>query len=172
VSKPKPKPKPLRTLPKIETLIANYPNALALSEIAELVGGQVGKNILDTGMPDYKNTCAIRVSRSLNYSGAQVDPALTHDRANRGADHKWYIYGVADLHHYLTAMYGPPVEKKGAQLGDVTAADLAGEHGIIEFDNYHMDLWDGTGCVHHCYFEHVSKVFLWKAETDVSAAQK
>lgn len=150
-------------LPDFDVLWLSYPNG-EVPDVANLIGGKVASNIKNPDMPNYKDTCAIRVSRALNYSGQPVQQHVGGARTNSGSDAKWYVYGVGDLHRYLVAYYGEPdVIKESADLGGVTAADLANEHGIIEFENYHMDLWNGSSCKHQSYFGAVTKVFLWRA---------
>jgi hypothetical protein len=154
----------IKELPPFESLRASYPNDPTPLDIAERVGGRVGENLKNPAMPEYKNTCAIRVSRALNYAGHPVKSHVANARVNSGGDGRWYVYGVRDLNRYLTAIYGPPeVVKTGDVQGSVTAQDLLGEQGIIEFDSYHMDLFDGTTCVHAAYFYAVRTIRLWRA---------
>ena len=154
----------IKELPPFEALRASYPNDPTPLDIANRIAGRVGENLKSPAMPEYKNTCAIRVSRALNYAGHLVRSHVANARVNSGGDGRWYVYGVRDLNRYLTAVYGPPdVEKKGETQGSVTAQDLLGEQGIIEFDSYHMDLFDGTTCVHACYFYAVKAIRLWRA---------
>lgn len=156
--------KRIRLLPSFEALKAAYPNDPTPLDIANKVGGRVGENLKNPAMPDYKNTCAIRVSRALNYAGHLVKSHVTGARVNSGGDGRWYVYGVRDMNRYLTSIYGrPDVVKMGDTLGAVTAADIAGEVGIIEFDSYHMDLWDGSAAVHAAYFYAVKGVRIWHA---------
>jgi hypothetical protein len=67
---------------------AVYPKGSA-ENVFNLIGGKVKAN-------NFANSCAIRVSRSLNYSGHKVDyipPNLTVS----GNDGNWYIYRVKEL---------------------------------------------------------------------------
>lgn len=130
--------------------------------VAEIIGGKVKHNY-DDPKQDYSNTCALRVSRALNYSGALVRPSVASVRVNSGKDKRWYIYGVRDMERYLRHMYGrPDVEKKGKSNGSVAESEFAGRQGIILFKNYHVDLWNGGGCEGHCYFGSVNEVMLWE----------
>lgn len=153
-----------KLLPSFEALRATYPNDPTPLDIANRIGGRVGENLKNPAMPEYKNTCAIRVSRALNYAGHLVKSGVDKARVNSGGDGRWYVYGVRDLNRYLTTVYGDPdVVKTGASMGEVTGTDIAGEKGIIEFDSYHMDLWDGSNCVHACYFYAVKTIRIWRA---------
>lgn len=125
-----------------------------------LIGGKVQAN-------NFANSCAIRISRSLNYSGfpiAYIPPNLTVS----GNDKKWYIYRVKELIRYLKMQFGEPdfvVENKPYEK------ELKSKKGIIIFDvdvwddaSGHATLWDGKICSDRCYFQKSKKVMLWVLE--------
>jgi len=132
-----------------------------------LVGGPIGKNIIDSNW----ETCCIRLSRALNYSGAPVvgwagiaNPYMGADgkvRALKGADSKWYIYSCYDLRVYLTTRFGHPKTFKG----DADETTVSGVAGIIMFGFRHVDLWDGTKICRLALFGHESAksngVLIW-----------
>jgi Type VI secretion system (T6SS), amidase effector protein 4 len=127
----------------IAVLKTHYPTEEKLT-LASNLGGNIGAAIRDH---DYE-TCCIRVSRALNYSGLPVKNfasmsskglATGKVRAMTGADSKWYIYSTYDLKVYLTRTYSPPKFFKG----DSTAEDVSNEAGIVMFGWRHVDLWDG-----------------------------
>jgi hypothetical protein len=133
--------------PKIASLLPFYPAHNSPEEVAELVGGDIGKSIKE----DNWETCCIRLSRALNYGGSPVQgfgniantfigiPGA-HVRAQRGADKKWYIYSTYDLRAYLSVKFGQPKRFPGS----ATQADVKGMPGIIMFGWRHVDLWDGN----------------------------
>ena len=85
--------------PKFNLLWAAYPRGKA-EEVFKLIGGKVLAN-------NFANSCAVRVSRSLNYGGAPIGyipPNLTVS----GNDKRWYIYRVAELINYLKKTFGEP----------------------------------------------------------------
>lgn len=85
--------------PRFSSMSAAYPIGTA-DDVLKLIGGKVEDN-------NFSNTCAIRVSRSLNYSGhfiSYLPPNLTVS----GSDGKWYIYRVVELIKYLEKNFGPP----------------------------------------------------------------
>lgn len=132
-------------LPTIDKLFANLPLGTP-EQVATLIGGPIGKNIIDSNW----ETCCIRLSRALNYSGAPIEgwtkmanPYMGKDgkvRALNGADNKWYIYSTYDLRVYLTTRYGYPKMFKG----DADETTVSGVAGIIMFGWRHVDLWDGS----------------------------
>ena len=145
--------------PKFNTLWAMYPQGKA-EEVFKLIGGKVLAN-------NFANSCAIRVSRSLNYSGfpiGYIPPNLTVS----GDDNKWYIYRVSELIKYLEKTYGK------ADLTVVNkpyVKEFKGKKGIIIFEvdswddaSGHATLWDGNICSDKCYFPLSKKVMLWVLE--------
>lgn len=143
--------------PSFSAMWGAYPTGTA-DEVFELIGGKVLAN-------GFANSCAIRISRSLNYSGHQVEyipPNLTVS----GDDSKWYIYRVKVLIEYLTKKFGPSdikVKNKPFQK------EFKGKKGIIIFDvdawsdaSGHATLWNGVTCSDKCYFPLSKEVMLWE----------
>lgn len=143
--------------PEFSKMRAMYPQGTA-DEVFKLIGGKVLAN-------NFANSCAIRVSRSFNYSGVKIDyipPNLTVS----GSDGKWYIYRVKEMIKFLTRNFGAPdisVSNKPYQEA------LRGKKGIIVFEvdgwddaSGHATLWDGNTCSDKCYFPLSKKVMLWE----------
>lgn len=134
------------------------------TQVGELIGGRVQQNLVDPDQPAYRNTCALRVSRALNFSGAVIRGVPGVRMSSGRGRALWYIYSVRDMKVYLKHRYGPPaVERTGKSNGDVSPADFSGKHGIILFEDYHVDLWNGSSCEYHCSFGEVPTVMLWEA---------
>lgn len=145
--------------PKFSAMMAAYPTGEA-QDVLQKIGGKVEAN-------NFKNSCSIRVSRSLNYAGHSVEyipPNLTVS----GKDGKWYIYRVKTLTKYLHEKFGEPditIHKKPYQ------EHLTGKRGIIVFEvdawrdaSGHATLWNGIACSDKCYFPLTKKVMLWELE--------
>ncbi len=151
-------------LPNIKQLWPLYPQG-EKSDVATLVGGDVQTHIVK----DDWDTCCIRLSRVLNYSGSPVtgwaqmaNPYMAPNskvRASKGGDGKWYIYSTFDLRVYLTAKFGRPKHFKSKEEA------VKGVAGIIMFGWAHVDLWDGSTVCHLALFDHASSVtngvFIW-----------
>ncbi len=164
------------SLPALDKMWPNLPLG-AKSTVATLVGGTIGKSITTNDW----DTCCVRVSRALNYSGAAIAGFSglpnkymapgTHVRAQQGADKKWYIFSTYDLRVYLTHKYGHPKVFKGT----ATASDLAGVSGIIMFGFVHADLWDGTDTRYHDDFGHpkvkAEGILVWHADKTSAPAK-
>jgi hypothetical protein len=155
-------------IPTLANLQAQYPLGSA-AEIAKLIGGQVEKNFNDPNYKAYKDTCAIRISRALNYGGDPIpyvgninNPYVGGTiRSDKGGDDKRYIYSTYDMRVYLNMRYG-----HGKKFPSSSASeDLSGAKGIIAFGFLHLDLWDGTNCYNHCYFGSPSiandSIYVW-----------
>jgi hypothetical protein len=137
-------------VPPLAKLLANFPGrGNEPAAVAVLVGGSVQKNFEDKSFTDYKNTCAIRVSRALNYGGDPIPKGGggLKVRTDVGGDGRFYIYSVYDLRTYLTGRYGHPKQFKST----ITQDELANENvkGIILFAFPHSDIWDGSSCAYH-----------------------
>jgi len=155
-------------LPSLASLVAVYPNGTA-DAVANLVGGTVKGNFFDAAYTAYKDTCAIRISRALNSAGAPIpyagggliNPYMDKKkiRTDQGGDSKWYIYSTYDMRAYLDGKYG----RHKTFPASTGPTDLSALKGIIGFGFYHLDLWDGSKCVHHAYFGHpkANEIILW-----------
>ena len=88
----------------ITTLWSQFPadDDAKNTKLAKLVGGAIG----DCITKENYETCCIRISRALNYTGNPVQGfesmansglATGKVRAKQGADKMWYIYSVYDL---------------------------------------------------------------------------
>jgi hypothetical protein len=143
-------------IPSLAKLQGAYPGSdYSAESVAHLIGGTVESNFSDPKYTAYKNTCAIRVSRALNYGGDPIpyggggvpNPHMADKkvRTDKGGDGNWYIYSVYDMRAYLSGRYKHP--KRFA--GTATREQLADVKGIIAFGFWHVDIWDGTTCTYH-----------------------
>ena len=152
----------IKSLPSFDQLERAYPTGSA-KKVVEKIGGKVQFNYENPKQLSYKGTCAIRISRSLNYSNHPIIKKAGV-RVNSGSDKKWYVYSVRDMKKYLELTYGHPDIKKTGKTGSITSDMLKGKanSGIILFTGVHIDLWNGSECVYHCSFAEVSEVLIWK----------
>jgi hypothetical protein len=68
--------------------------------VADAIGGEVDYELTNKAS---KNTCAIRLSYSLNYGGSPI-PSMSYTFT--GKDQKNYILGAATMKSYLISSYG------------------------------------------------------------------
>ncbi len=148
-------------LPAIEIMFMHYPQG-GVSHIARLIGGTVQRNLENEQFQSYKDTCAIRVSRSLNYSGKPIGYAGPKVRTNRGRDKKRYVYSTRDIRLYLNSRFGKPVK---FPVG-TEAKDVRDYYGIIAFGYLHIDLWDGyqNKCAGNDYFGG-REILIWETHS-------
>ena len=129
-----------------------------------------------------RDTCAIRMSRALNYSNFPL-PAKGHSHmlVVQGADHKWYALRHAELRSWLYQVAGPP-QLHQTKKDKISRAFFRGHKGIIALDvpyvprpgeiaaaTGHIDLWDGNGFAGEASqvgtedsdFSHATDVALW-----------
>ncbi|WP_338108316.1 T6SS effector amidase Tae4 family protein [Taylorella equigenitalis] len=73
--------------------------------MAETIGGNLYLNFLKTDNT-WKNTCAVRMSYILIFSGQKVPKIF--NKTVSGLNNNWYFFRIADLVHYLTHTWGQP----------------------------------------------------------------
>lgn len=148
-------------IPAFGTMASNYPLG-SPEEVKEQIGGKVNYGWIE-------NTCAIRMSRALNYSGCEI-PKDKGLRSVSGADKKRYAFRVRELKQYLISQFGEPnLAYVNAEKTNTVPDSFKGVQGIIIFqvDSWsdatgHITLWDGNQCVNNdCYWEKATKVELW-----------
>jgi hypothetical protein len=169
-------------VPPFDVLNRNYPNFVSVETVKRLIGGAL--NDLDAP-PNQQwlggangNTCTIRLSRALNYSGVPVPKNPPGMRTAVGADHRNYAFAMQEMRGWLAGHFGAPTID---QLGGppISRGAFSGKKGIIAFDihftdaNGHLDLWDGHtfydevyGLSHagHDFFDMARRVSLWATE--------
>jgi len=172
-----PPPAPVRTTtgkPQFNTLKNCYPQGTA-DEIKARIGGNVNADWIE-------NTCAIRMSHTLNCAGIPVPPRVSGGQRQwiTGGNRKNYIFRVKQLDPEVKKFFGngvtiaAPVGKRG-----VDYSAIRGKKGIIYFNTEgawddasgHFDLWDGSQMVEKShaysatrdrYFSLSKSVTLWE----------
>jgi hypothetical protein len=151
-------------IPPFSALSANYPNGTD-ERIRQRIGGRVNAAWID-------HTCAVRLSRALNYSGVAVPASFAGMKVVRGGDGKYYAFQVRGMRPWLEATFGRP------QIRAVRPVDrrlFLGKKGVIAFvipfsdASGHVDLWDGARYTYEQgdqrdsrdYFTMANEVVLW-----------
>ena len=158
-------------LPSFSTLESNYlkygrdypGGGVTDEQFGNLVGGKVETNI-DGGF--FNNTCACRVSHSLNESGDLI-PYISGQTSSAANGNK-YIFRVTQMEKYLTAKYGQP------NVISTDMSNFVGHRGIILWDTRgtwsdatgHTTLWDGSNRLGgnyspQFYFNNSNRALLW-----------
>ena len=161
----------MKKLPSWAELQKNFPNKDAKDVFTE-IGGKVKLNY-DIGV--FKNACATRVSKALNYSLGNHEIPFFKTKGSDGNDivqvssggkKLWYIYRVKALIEYLTKNYGAP---KVIDAGKYKQT-LKGKSGIIIFEikgwsdaTGHADLWDGGKVVRDDYGDKAYNILFWES---------
>lgn len=120
-----------------------------LRSLHTFIGGALVKNIEAQGFGPNGNTCAVRMSRALNYAHFPISAkqAKAHKISTMtGADGKLYIYRVRELKVYLEAVLGVTPIKV---FKDFDKAFM-GRQGVVVFEvsgwrsaGGHIALWNG-----------------------------
>lgn len=132
-----------------------YDPANSGGKVADVIGGNVAVNVNN---PDQRmrwvNTCAVRLSYILNYSGLLV-PRIPGQTVS-GADKRWYFFRVRNLISFLEQQWGKAEIVKYPPSG---GGALQGKKGLILFEvsgwsdaQGHATLFNGSICYDHCYF--------------------
>jgi len=155
----------MSTLPDFDTLRKNYPDGDPDSVKAE-IGGNVDARWIS-------NTCAIRMSRALNYSGVAIPSKFAGLSVVSGKDGRWYAYRMRELKKWIELTFGKPdIAQTKPASGSINRSSFAQHHGIVAFDIHfddasgHLDLWDGKNYIHESadprdYFTLATSVVLW-----------
>jgi hypothetical protein len=132
----------------MKLLSSNYPHEGGPDVPKKLIGGHVDAAWIT-------DTCAIRLSRALNYSNFHIPgPGHSGMKVISGKDHMWYAVRHAELRDWIRQVVGPPqVHQKRP---NIRLADFATLKGIIALDIHyaarpgeqnaatgHIDLWFG-----------------------------
>ncbi len=159
------------TRPKFDDLLANYSTNgqggdMSANEVYKLIGGDVlAEHNRDPNA--YKNACALRTSRALNYAGTNI-PNIP-GQTLRGADGKNYFYRVSDLYKWMSkpAVFGKP------NISTSDFSKFTGSRGVFIMQAHypsqfgawgHATLYNMTGCIGgHCYNgPYAYRYNLWK----------
>ena len=151
------------TRPSYNKMQEEYPSGTP-DEAYTKIGGKVEYNFKNIRI--FENTCAIRMSRSLNYSGVKINfkPKKNGQSiTGSGKDDNWYFYKVVDLTEFIVSRFGNPEFE-----GTYDELQRLGLKGIVQFSDCgftnatgHFDLYDGNKCYNHCYGDDCNKVKLW-----------
>jgi len=147
---PATRPRTSTSKPAFKTLKSCYPQGTA-DEVKARIGGAVNADWIE-------NTCAIRMSHTLNCAGIPV-PARVSGGQNqwiRGRNGDNYIFRVKQLDPEVKKFFGPGIvlTAPSGQRG-VDYSPISGKSGIIYFNTQgawndasgHFDLWDGSQMV-------------------------
>ncbi|HUF04580.1 MAG TPA: type VI secretion system amidase effector protein Tae4 [Aridibacter sp.] len=158
-----------KKLPNYEDLAKDYPAGKDAAKVRGDIGGSVDKSW-------YKNTCIIRVSKSLNSAGHPIPVDSGNFKTRKGADGKWYGLGVQQFWSYMRKTYGKPTvyAEKDAKSLRIPMEKFKGVRGIIGFRvkgwedaSGHFTLWNGFDLVYggedHDYFAISYMAALWEA---------
>ena len=161
----------MATLHLSSALWAAYPNYQAFpdsGQVKNAIGGEVNAGWIT-------NTCAIRLSRTLNYNAVPVPSNLAGLLTVSGGDRKKYALRVRETRAWLLQTLGRPAfdqtKKEGAAFDKSLLATM---RGIIGFDirfadaTGHLDLWDGSTFsseynMSKDYWTAATRIWLWKA---------
>jgi hypothetical protein len=153
--------------PPFNSMWNKYPNGDS-GTVKKMIGGKVDN-------PDYVNTCAIRMSYTLNNTGQNVKSGAGMLTV-KGGDKKNYGLRMAEMAAYLKKQWGRPTLHVKNPGGSSSA--FAGRQGVIAFlgipgysGGGHVDLWDGQKTAHGDYFNS-SEVMLWEQKQSGQLAYK
>lgn len=174
---------PQQQLPTKANFLAAYPMGSA-SQVSNLIGGEIltlYNAIIATGKN--MNTCAIRLSRALNYSGVVI-PNIP-GKTKLGADGKYYFTFAADITAWMMFTFGInngdgvliPINSNHVYLEDGGingvnfATQLENTTGIYSMQPINVQLFGATGhcdaivngiCQgNKCYYRHAIGVHIW-----------
>jgi len=160
--------------PKFADLQKNYlGDGFSAKDVYDKIGGKVAENY---HADQESNSCTLRLSRGLNYSGFPITNIDKNILYGTGSDGLKYIYRVTDMIKQLNSAFGTPDIVRSPSDPDFKSA-FNGKQGIIAFQvsgwgdaTGHVTIWNGSSCGFHCYFDgggvsqpsvQTVKVMLW-----------
>lgn len=150
---------PLPTREGFDALWNNYPGSISAGAVYTMIGGKVFDNY-ESNPSGFANSCALRMSRALNYSGHEI--AYSKGKTGSGDDKKWYYYRVNDVEQYIMSVFGGP------DMTDATKKSVWMKRGIVLFRNCgwsdasgHIDLWNKAMAGNHAYWGECPQVSFW-----------
>jgi hypothetical protein len=162
-------------LPAWTPLWDEYPDYINFASVAvkQMIGGQVDSAMIT-------NTCAVRLSRTLNYNNLKLPGNFPKLNYVTGADGLRYAYRVREIRRWMISKLGLPKFEQKKKLGDpFDKALIKDTKGIIGFDiafkdaTGHLDLWDGvTFTAEHTklttdYWLAATSIWLWPAASNL-----
>lgn len=159
-------------LPSYSDLWVFYPDYIFYPDskmVKKNIGGSVDANWLT-------NTCAIRLSHTLNLNGILVPWGYPHLYTVKGGNGKRYAIRVREMRKWMFYKLGKPqfdVKKKEGSAFD--KKQISSMQGIIGFDirfsdaTGHLDLWNGNrfSSEHNTskdYFSSATRIWIWTAK--------
>lgn len=113
------------------------------------------------------NTCAVRMSRGLNYAGVPVPYGFNGMKTVKGGDGKRYAFRVREMRKWFGARFPKPaLDLKKTAGTDPDLSTLSTLRGIMALDisfsdaTGHLDLWNGAYITTEAL---ASKSYLFKA---------
>ena len=138
--------------PNFAMMWANFPDHKKYPTLRALhtsIGGQLAVNITARGFGPNGNTCAVRLSRAMNYGNMPIRANLAQRlgvATLTGADGHAYIYRVRELGAYLNAAIGVTPKRITKQFSNA----FVDQRGLVLFEvegwgsaGGHAALWDG-----------------------------
>ena len=139
--------------PKFQMMWDKFPDHgkyPTLEDLFNFIGGTLVKNINSPGFGPTGNTCAVRMSRALNYALFPISHKAAKDlsiETMTGADGMSYIFRVRNLKTYLQKK----LSVKPSRVTKDFDTAFSGKRGIVCFDisgwsdaSGHIALWDGS----------------------------
>lgn len=172
---------PQQTLPTYAAVSAHYPSHGDIlyddpEEVFNLVGG-MPLSIYTNNPTANGNTCALRLSRALNYAGVTIPniPGKTF----KGADNKYYFLGAANMVAWMKKTFGTPTgsnhltSAQGGPGGVNFPGLVNGKTGIYmmiptstaDFGaTGHVDIMNNGVCDGDTYFSDAKDIFIWELQ--------
>jgi hypothetical protein len=161
-------------LPAWTPLWDEYPDYINFSSpaVKQMIGGSVNSAMIT-------NTCAVRLSRTLNYNQLKLPGNFPDLNYVKGADGLRYAYRVREIRRWMISKLGQPkFDKKKSEGDSFDKALLKDLKGIIGFDisfsdaTGHLDLWDGAiftseHQMSRDYWTAATRIWVWPVSSNL-----
>jgi hypothetical protein len=173
---------PQQNLPTWDNFISAFPvNTNPSFSTPQKMYSAIGGDVANFYVNENTNTCAVRLSRGLNYSGVTIPHIV--NKTFKGADNKYYFIRAADINNWMRLTFGTnDGDPKAPHNGNHYhyTGSQAGEHGVnlpgllsgkkgiyslvssdLRWASGHADLLYSNGtCGNECHFYDAPILYL------------
>jgi len=146
--------------PQFWSLVHGYPFGEP-NVVKAKIGGKVNVGWI-------RNTCAIRMSSSLNHAGVKIPRKYPGLLTAKGGNGNYYALRIKEISKYYRKVFGPPDVFMDGKVGSINSDQIINKQGIVALHvsfsdaTGHTTLWYKEVCVDESnYFNRAYRMEFW-----------